>query len=198
MVELVANGPDGAPRWRRPLPPHPVTLGRLSPKSDWDCPWDDSISRLHATLTWQQDRLLVRRDPNSRNQVFFQGQPLDEFTVTVGDTFVIGQTRFTLEGSVPTPVSADPTPQAELTCTRQQLRDLKYAIQAERGDARAGPRAWAEQFRALLQQAIHTRHQEQAGELDAAAFAALPENLKQRYFRGDSACHENQLLNWEK
>jgi len=28
------------------------------------------------------------------------------------------------------------------------------------------------------------------------AFAALPENLKQRYFRGDSACHENQLLNW--
>jgi hypothetical protein len=28
------------------------------------------------------------------------------------------------------------------------------------------------------------------------AFAALPENVRQRYFRGDSACHENELLEW--
>jgi len=28
------------------------------------------------------------------------------------------------------------------------------------------------------------------------AFAALPANLKERYFRGDSACHENELLAW--
>ena len=28
------------------------------------------------------------------------------------------------------------------------------------------------------------------------AFAALPENIRERYFRGDSACHENELLNW--
>jgi hypothetical protein len=28
------------------------------------------------------------------------------------------------------------------------------------------------------------------------AFAALPASLKTRYFRGDSACHENQLLDW--
>ena len=30
------------------------------------------------------------------------------------------------------------------------------------------------------------------------AFAALPETVTQRYFRGDSACHENELLNWLK
>jgi hypothetical protein len=30
------------------------------------------------------------------------------------------------------------------------------------------------------------------------AFAALPETIKERYFRGDSACHENDLLNWLK
>jgi hypothetical protein len=30
------------------------------------------------------------------------------------------------------------------------------------------------------------------------AFAALPENLSQRYFRGDSACHEKELLDWLK
>jgi len=28
------------------------------------------------------------------------------------------------------------------------------------------------------------------------AFAALPETVTQRYFRGDSACHENGLLDW--
>ncbi len=30
------------------------------------------------------------------------------------------------------------------------------------------------------------------------AFAALPQSVSQRYFRGDSACHENQLLEWLK
>jgi hypothetical protein len=30
------------------------------------------------------------------------------------------------------------------------------------------------------------------------AFAALPPSVKERYFRGDSACHENQLLAWLK
>lgn len=30
------------------------------------------------------------------------------------------------------------------------------------------------------------------------AFAALPATVTQRYFRGDSACHENELLDWLK
>jgi hypothetical protein len=30
------------------------------------------------------------------------------------------------------------------------------------------------------------------------AFGALPETVTQRYFRGDSACHENELLGWLK
>jgi hypothetical protein len=29
-----------------------------------------------------------------------------------------------------------------------------------------------------------------------AAFAALPDTVTERYFRGDSACHESRLLNW--
>jgi transposase len=57
-------------------------------------------------------------------------------------------------------------------CLAHQLRDLKYAIDAERGEARAGPRAWAQTCRALLQEAIHLRHQEQAGQLSPAAFAS--------------------------
>jgi adenylate cyclase len=126
MVELVAFGPDGQPRWRQELPPRPVTLGRLAPSSEWNCPWDDSVSRLHATLTWEQDRLRVRREPASRNPIYFRGQPADEFTAVVGESFIVGQTRFALESGPPVLLSPDPTPQAELTCSRQQLRDVKY------------------------------------------------------------------------
>jgi hypothetical protein len=30
------------------------------------------------------------------------------------------------------------------------------------------------------------------------AFAALPDTVEGRYFRGDSACHENDLIQWLK
>jgi transposase len=56
-------------------------------------------------------------------------------------------------------------------CLAHQLRDLAYAVQAETGAARAAARAWAEAMATLLRRAIHTRHEQQAGRLNAAAFA---------------------------
>jgi adenylate cyclase len=123
MADLIALGPDRDERWRRPLPPRTVTLGRRADMSEWAADWDGEISRLHATLHWQGDGLLVRRDPSARNPVFFHGEPLDEFTAAVGDSFVIGQTRFQVQESSPV---ADPTPDTALTCTRQELREVRY------------------------------------------------------------------------
>ena len=57
-------------------------------------------------------------------------------------------------------------------CLAHQLRDLRYAEQAETGAARAAARAWAVAMAALLREAIHTRHQHEAGHLDGAAYAA--------------------------
>ena len=57
-------------------------------------------------------------------------------------------------------------------CLAHQLRDLRYAEQAETGAVRAAARAWAVAMAALLREAIHTRHQHEAGHLDAAAYAA--------------------------
>lgn len=57
-------------------------------------------------------------------------------------------------------------------CLAHQLRDLRYAEQAETGEARAAARAWAVAMAALRRAAIHTRHQHAAGCLDAAASAA--------------------------
>lgn len=57
-------------------------------------------------------------------------------------------------------------------CLAHQLRDLRYAEQAETGEPRAAARAWAVAMATLLRQAIHTRHQHEAGDLDAVAYAA--------------------------
>lgn len=57
-------------------------------------------------------------------------------------------------------------------CLAHQLRDLKYAMQAETGEARARARAWAAAMSALLRRAIHARNAQQAGRLNDAAFAA--------------------------
>ena len=126
MADLIALGPDGEERWRHPLPPRPVTLGRRADQSEWAADWDGEISRLHATLHWQGDRLGVRREPAGRNPVYFHGEPLDEFTAAVGDSFVIGQTRFLVQDSQPAPAPADPTPHTELTCSPQELRDVRF------------------------------------------------------------------------
>jgi transposase len=57
-------------------------------------------------------------------------------------------------------------------CLAHQLRDLRYAEQAETGEVRAAARAWAVAMATLLREAIHTRHQQEAGHLDGAAYAA--------------------------
>jgi transposase len=56
-------------------------------------------------------------------------------------------------------------------CLAHQLRDLRYAEQAETGVARAAARTWAAAMAMLLRRAIHTRNEQQAGRLDAAAYA---------------------------
>src|SRR5262245_24684805 len=97
MAELVAQGPHPENHWRRTLPSGPVTLGRVVPRSTWDAPWDQRISSLHASLSWHDGKLTVRRLPGGRNPIFFGGTAQDEFTLGPGETFVIGETTFTVQ-----------------------------------------------------------------------------------------------------
>jgi adenylate cyclase len=86
-------------------------------------------------LQWQGNGLLVRREPSARNPVYFHGEPCDEFTAAVGDAFVIGQTRFEVQAPVPAP--ADRTPHTELTCSPQELREVRFLDADARIDALA-------------------------------------------------------------
>jgi adenylate cyclase len=144
MAELIARGPNAEDSWRRLLPAgQTVTLGRLESDSQLAAPWDKGISRRHAHLTWRDGRLSVRRDGAGRNPIFYQGQAVDEFTVALGESFVIGQTTFTLreDESLPTPGATPrgpaalddlPEPVSELTCSSQELRLFKYIDPDER------------------------------------------------------------------
>jgi adenylate cyclase len=128
MAELVARGLNASQGWRHTVPPQPVTLGRSEKQSIWAVPWDNQVSRLHATLSWVNGKLVVRRLPEGKNSVFFHGEAQDEFTLSPGEQFVIGQTTFALEETetdLPTPFSA-------VTFAAEQLLDVSCADRPER------------------------------------------------------------------
>jgi adenylate cyclase len=131
MPELVAKGAGQSRRWQ--LPDRPVTLGRTA-DSEWQVPWDKLVSGLHATLTWQSGRLLVRRrllPTKTTNPIFYKGAERDEFTIAPGDEFVIGATTFRLAETAP-PASELPPPFSELTCGVEELRRHRYVDANER------------------------------------------------------------------
>jgi adenylate cyclase len=84
----------------------------------------------------------VQRAPNSRNPIFVNGQALDHFTIKAGESFVIGETTFTVQetpadqppdSSGSLEVKADlPPPDSELTCSPGELRSLRYPDADER------------------------------------------------------------------
>ena len=132
-MDLVAwSSNDPLKRWRRTLQEGSVTLGRKGELSTWEVPWDRQISGLHATLTWKDGKLEVRKEPRAINRIYFHGNPSDQFTLTPGEQFVIGGTTFALQDDGEATPSELPAPQIELTCSRHELQQIRYADADER------------------------------------------------------------------
>jgi adenylate cyclase len=131
MAELLAQGKDPSQRWRQTLSNQPLTLGRTA-DSVLQVPWDRKISRVHASLLWQNGVLLVRRLPISLNPIFFQGAAAEEFQAPPGGRFVIGDTTFIVVGDQGSSVPDMPLPSTELTCSPEELRQYKYIDADER------------------------------------------------------------------
>jgi adenylate cyclase len=130
MPDLIAQGPRSQDRWRRALPmpdsEERVTLGRTS--SGWAVPWDDRVSREHADIEWSGTLLTVTRKLNARNPIFYKGVRKDQFQVSVGDHFVIGQTTFSLvDQRIRLVAPGDSFPAVtEHTFAASQLRQARY------------------------------------------------------------------------
>ncbi len=96
MNELVAKGEEEGQTWRQRLPEsQTVVLGRES--EYWNIPWERFLSRRHAELTWENQRLEVRRLPEASNPIYHRGEKAGAFKVKPGEPFVIGGTIFTVE-----------------------------------------------------------------------------------------------------
>ncbi len=134
---------------RFPLPAgKPIHLGRDEGKMDIAIPEDDQISRFQAILTWEpgKERLTVQTRPTippnyptpPANQTLVFDDKLKKLVdapggacvVGRGDSFWIGQTRFTLhsdgEQEAESPVDQTVAPRQEER-TRAQLEEIPFA-----------------------------------------------------------------------
>lgn len=135
MPDLIAQGPRPQDRWRRSLPDPGVEsiLGRTS--EPWAVAWDDRVSRKHATLRWNGNKLEVAKLDQARNAIFYRGQQCDKFLASIGEHFVIGQTTFTvLDQQVQLSQAEEPV-FAEQTFSAHLLRQNKYKDADQRIEA---------------------------------------------------------------
>jgi adenylate cyclase len=126
VAELIATGPEPAQRWRRTLVEGtPVQLGR-APTSGWAVPWDSRVSREHVELVWEAGQLRVRCLEAARNPVFVRGQAASDFTLGLGEHFVIGATSFrVVEDQASVSLSA-PSPLEEHSFRPGDLRRIQF------------------------------------------------------------------------
>lgn len=129
MADLVAQGAKPEHHWRKTLTGATVILGRKE-KCDWEAPWDEIISRRHASLTWKDNKLHVLRLADSMNPVFFQGKKVNAFSLGPGEHFIIGTTKFTVEEAEVTSLTDEKQPLDELTCSLGELLEVKYGVSA--------------------------------------------------------------------
>ena len=92
---LIAQGPNSADSWRKPLPASAtIVLGRDS--DVWNAPWEPHLSRRHVELNVKGKRVKVRRLAATMNPIYHAGKQTDSFDLLLGGSFVIGNTLFTL------------------------------------------------------------------------------------------------------
>lgn len=124
MPELFVQGTGPQERWQTQLQPgRPYVIGRTA-AADLVVTWDPRLSRRHAELVLTEGVLHVRRLPEARNPVFFEGHAVNDCRVQPGRQFVLGTTvfRFLADQEPPAPQ----TPFEERAFSPQQLRRIRY------------------------------------------------------------------------
>ena len=125
MTHLVAQGEHAQHRWRRHLAAErEAIVGRTA--SGWSVPWDDRVSRQHASIRLHNGRLMVERIPTARNPIFFQGRAQDRFEMALGEHFVIGTTSFSFVEEHLAVTQDGPLPLTEQTFSRRMLEGQPY------------------------------------------------------------------------
>jgi adenylate cyclase len=126
VADLIAQGTGEGQRWKRPLPPNqPIVIGRST--GTWAVPWDGLISRRHAEVCWRNGRLEVRRLPTGRNPIHRNNQDATVFELGPNESFVIGDTTFTVTSAEASLIEDVSGPVQEHAFSPQELRSAHLA-----------------------------------------------------------------------
>lgn len=109
-----------------------IVLGRSA--GMWSTPWDERISRKHAALRWDGEKLQVAALEGARNPIFFRGRRGASFELEAGEHFVIGGTTFTLADERAQVSLAVPHPASMRTFSPEELAHVRYQKADERLD----------------------------------------------------------------
>lgn len=125
LLELVAQGPESAERWRQTLSPGQRYIVGREPKLPLCVSWDLQISRKHVQIDVHHDHLQLSRLETARNPLFFAGESVATCRVEIGQHFVVGSTTFHV--ILPeTEVGVFAVPFEEVTFKSQELRKIRY------------------------------------------------------------------------
>ena len=128
MPELIAQHlNDVQPRWIKQIKlEEEKILGRLEDVSDFCCHWDNKISRRHAKMRWDGEKLHVQKFAKATNPIIYRQDEQDEFTVAISESFTIGGTDFQLVDTRETQITLRPTPQEEQFLDTNKGTDSHY------------------------------------------------------------------------
>jgi len=97
VFQVTARGEKPEYRTRVRVGREPVVVGR-APEVDGDgrleTPWDDYISREHFQMVSEGKQVRVTRLPSGKNPITYRMQPADSFLISVGESFLVGNTAF--------------------------------------------------------------------------------------------------------
>ena len=94
MLQVSISGPDPSQRLQKAIREGQVVRIGRAPKEGWAVPWDRAISREHADVRWENGVLRVSMIPQARNPLIHQNKMMKEVTLSAGDWFQIGETKF--------------------------------------------------------------------------------------------------------
>lgn len=136
MLELMVNGPEANQQWRREIPSGEVIRIGRAPRAGWAVPWDLLISREHCEIVLKDQSINVKRLDAARNPVHFNEVDTQEFNISAGQGFRIGQTVFQLVAvSLSDDLSASHL--EEQSFASDELKQFKFQNAEERLDVLA-------------------------------------------------------------
>lgn len=94
MLQVSISGPDPSQRLQKAIREGQVVRIGRAPKQGWAVPWDRAISREHADVRWENGVLKVSMISQARNPLIHRNKMMKEVTLSAGDWFQIGETKF--------------------------------------------------------------------------------------------------------